>query len=139
LQTGTSSTKQQAAPSSSGSFSPSTLAGAAHVPAATSAWGPRPGYAWVSAEGATLIKGPPAAPTLPDAPPPPLPATAALYASLSAGERSLRIWKRISPGMLPGTSATPVSTNQSTYASYPSELLEPVDMTHHLRKTDFSE
>lgn len=61
-----------------------------------------------------------------------------LYTTMPAMARSMAIWKRISPGMLPGTSATPKSTTGEAHTYDPS-LLEPVDFTHHLRKTDFAE
>jgi hypothetical protein len=98
--------------------------------------GPRPGYSWVDASGVLLVQGPPAAAPPPPAPPRPLPPAAAEFASLAPAARSMRIWARISPGMLPGTSATPESTNQ---AAYRGDVGAAPDFTHHLRKTDFSE
>lgn len=61
-----------------------------------------------------------------------------LLASMSPTERSKTIWKRISPGMLPDTSSTPMSTSQEAFA-YEPQLLERPDFTHHLKKTDFAE
>lgn len=50
----------------------------------------------------------------------------------------MQLWRRISPGMMPGTSATPVSTSQSAFG--PSARPPPrVDRAHHKRKTDCSE
>lgn len=40
--------------------------------------------------------------------------------------------------MLPETSTTPQSTTAETHA-YNTTLIEPVDFTHHLKKTDFAE
>lgn len=116
---------------------------AAPEPAASApdaSWpGPRPGYAWADSRGTELLRGPPPPVPPQPAPPAPLPPAAAALAALPAGERSMRIWKRVSPGMLPGSSLTPTSTNAATYAPYPPEQLPRPDMTHHLRKTDFSE
>ncbi|WIA08944.1 hypothetical protein OEZ85_008361 [Tetradesmus obliquus] len=115
--------------------------------------GPHPGYAWVDKHGQPLAVGPPAAA-----------AADSSAASSTTGQqqqqhinssssnscagvdngtmtstqRSMVIWKRISPGMLPGTSATPQSTTAEAYA-YPAGLAEAPDATHHLKKTDFSE
>ncbi|KAF6266806.1 hypothetical protein COO60DRAFT_1632841 [Scenedesmus sp. NREL 46B-D3] len=48
------------------------------------------------------------------------------------------IWKRIGPGMLPGSSAMPQSTSADAH-THQAGLAEAPDATHHLRKTDFSE
>jgi hypothetical protein len=50
---------------------------------------------------------------------------------------SMTIWKKISPGMLPDTSATPMSTSAEAH-SYDPSLVQPTDFTHHLKKTDFA-
>jgi hypothetical protein len=106
---------------------------------ATTFIGPRPGYTWVNRQGRALLQGPQATLLPPPPPPKPLPPAVAERAALSPGARSLRLWGRVSQGMLPGTSATPQSTAAAAYA-YPSkDLLEPVEATHHLRKTEFSE
>jgi hypothetical protein len=105
--------------------------------------GPPPGWALVDARGRALAAGPPAAAAPP--PPPPAPpgdaaaAAAQQYASLAPAERSMRIWRRVSPGMMPGANRTPASTAASAFVPYTPEQLGPADATHHLRKTDFSE
>lgn len=60
------------------------------------------------------------------------------YSTMSPKQRSMTIWKRISPGMLPETTATPQPTTLETH-SYDAERIEPTDFTHHLKKTDFAE
>ncbi|GBF90171.1 hypothetical protein Rsub_03304 [Raphidocelis subcapitata] len=108
--------------------------------AAEGPWfGPRPGYSWVDRRGAPLAAGPPAPPPPPPAPPRPPPPAAAELAALPPGQRSMRIWARISPGMLPGTSATPESTAAAAFKHPGQQLLGAIDFTHHLKKTDFSE
>ncbi len=57
---------------------------------------------------------------------------------MTAPERSMTIWKRISPGMMPDTAKTPNTTNADAYAWRP-ELNDKVDELHHLKKTDFTE
>ncbi|KAI8476480.1 MAG: hypothetical protein J3K34DRAFT_390201 [Monoraphidium minutum] len=101
--------------------------------------GPRPGYVWVDRRGATLLAGLPVRPPPPAAAPPPPHAAAAALANMSAAERSMQIWRRVSPGMMPGSSRTPQSSSKSAYVPYSPEQLSPLDGTHHLRKTDFSE
>eukprot|EP00879_Flechtneria_rotunda_P016486 GHRR01017251.1.p1 GENE.GHRR01017251.1~~GHRR01017251.1.p1 ORF type:complete len:174 (-),score=63.67 GHRR01017251.1:2478-2999(-) len=64
--------------------------------------------------------------------------TNSTFAGMDATQRSLTIWKHVSPGMLPGTSTTPQTTTQETYA-YEPEKNEATDFTHHLKKTDFAE
>jgi hypothetical protein len=65
------------------------------------------------------------------------PASTSPWAGLSQAERSMAIWKKISPGMLPGSSQTPSSMMKSAFV-WEGELTEPKDLTHHLKKTDFS-
>lgn len=71
-----------------------------------------------------------------------LPPAAAAWAAMAPEERTMRLWQRVSPGMMPGAgAATPKSTNQELHA--PPALVnggvEKVDATHHLRRTDFAE
>jgi hypothetical protein len=40
--------------------------------------------------------------------------------------------------MMPDTTRTPPATTADAYA-YEAHLLEPVDFTHHLKRTDFAE
>jgi hypothetical protein len=60
------------------------------------------------------------------------------YAAVTASQRSMALWERVSPGMMPGTTRTPAATTAAAYV-WQAALLEPVDTTHHLRKTDFAE
>lgn len=57
---------------------------------------------------------------------------------MTAAQRSMALWERVSPGMMPGTTKTPAATTAEAYAYY-AAMLEPVDMTHHLKRTDFAE
>lgn len=119
---------------------------AAAAPPCLVAAGPRPGYAWVDARGRTLLRGPPAHAPAATAPAATAPATTAAtaattatgaLAALTPAERSMRIWRRVSPGMMPGTSATPESTSRAAF-KHEAALLPRMDWTHHLKKTDFS-
>jgi hypothetical protein len=60
------------------------------------------------------------------------------YAAMTPAQRSMTIWKRICPGMMPDTAKTPNTTNADAYAWRP-ELNDKVDERHHLKKTDFTE
>ena len=46
------------------------------------------------------------------------------------------LWKRVSPGMLPDTSSTPLSTYAELHAA--PQQTEGLDTTHHLKRTDFA-
>ena len=52
--------------------------------------------------------------------------------------QSLRLWKRINPGILPHLVDTPRTTNAATFLPR-NAVQEPSDMRHHLQKTDFSQ
>lgn len=56
---------------------------------------------------------------------------------MTAAQRSKHLWQKISPGMLPDTTKTPPATTADAYV-HEQHLLEPVDWTHHLKKTDFA-
>lgn len=58
--------------------------------------------------------------------------------NLAASQRSMALWERVSPGMMPDTTKTPPPTTAEAY-TYEPERLEPVDFTHHLKRTDFAE
>jgi hypothetical protein len=60
------------------------------------------------------------------------------YAGMTASQRSMALWERVSPGMLPDTTKTPPATTAEAYV-YEPHLLEPVDATHHLKRTDFAD
>lgn len=60
------------------------------------------------------------------------------YAGMTAHQRSMALWEKVSPGMMPDTTATPPATTDEAYR-YEAHLLEPVDFTHHLKRTDFAE
>ena len=60
------------------------------------------------------------------------------YAGMTASQRSMALWEKVSPGMMPDTTATPAATTDEAYR-YEAGLLEPVDFTHHLKKTDFAD
>lgn len=60
------------------------------------------------------------------------------YAGMTASQRSMALWERVSPGMLPDTTKTPAATTAEAYV-YEPHLLEPVDATHHLKRTDFAD
>jgi hypothetical protein len=60
------------------------------------------------------------------------------YAGMNASQRSMTLWERVSPGMLPDTTRTPQATTAEAFADE-AHLLEPVDFTHHLKRTDFAE
>jgi hypothetical protein len=44
---------------------------------------------------------------------------------MNASQRSMAIWKRISPGMLPDTAQTPTTTSQDAFA-YDPQLVDTV-------------
>jgi len=60
------------------------------------------------------------------------------YAGMTASQRSMALWEKVSPGMMPDTTKTPPATTEEAYR-YEPHLLEPVDFTHHLKRTDFAE
>jgi hypothetical protein len=60
------------------------------------------------------------------------------YAGMAASQRSMALWQRVSPGMLPDTTKTPPATTAEAFAYEPA-LLEPLDVTHHLKRTDFAD
>jgi hypothetical protein len=49
----------------------------------------------------------------------------ATYCAMNASQRSMAIWKRISPGMMPDTAQTPNTTSQDAFAWHP-ELVDKV-------------
>ncbi len=49
----------------------------------------------------------------------------ATYCAMNASQRSMAIWKRVSPGMLPDTAQTPTSTSQDAFA-YDPQLVDKV-------------
>lgn len=61
------------------------------------------------------------------------------HISSSAVQRSVNLWQRISPGMLPATTVLPLATSAEAYRWPAVNELEPVDLTHHLKRTDFAD
>lgn len=58
-------------------------------------------------------------------------------AGATPAQRTLELWQRVSPGMLPMPMAAPRATTAQAFA-WPAGLIEPVDTTHHLKRTDFA-
>lgn len=103
-------------------------------------YAPRAGWAWVDDRGEPLAMGAPCNYATSSTGNSNACTQSAPHAceGLAAAQRSMAIWKRISPGMLPSTSRTPVSTAAEAFTFTQPGAAEHIDMTHHLRKTDFS-
>lgn len=60
---------------------------------------------------------------------------------LTQNQRSMHLWRRLNPGCVESTTRTPQSTMHEAYNydKAANDVIDPLDKTAHLKKTEFSE